>query len=457
MGLLDAIANASRYLPSVKKPKRKQSLYRRLLVTGLVLVLYFVMANIPLYGVKVTGGSVGLMQIIFASNIGTLMELGIGPIVTASLVLQVLAGAKIIDLDLSDPESRKKFTAAQKTLAIVFAVFEASAYVLSCRYWGPVTGNPITACPVSIGVRVINILLLTTATFMVVLFDEMLQKGWGVGSAISLFILGGVAYHMFWALFGLSPEGQQHYGFIPYLIQGGRQAILREHGYPDLIGLIATIATILLLIYLQGMRVEIPIASQKLRGIRSRVPLQFIYVTNIPILLVGILVADLQIFANAFSNFMGDNVFTRFLMASYEYARPPRGLLDALSDPTRTAVYVAIWLILAVLFGYMWVEIAGLNPQAQAKNLISSGLDVPGMRRNPKALEKRLARYIYPLTLLSSIIVALIAVTADIFGAYGSGTGILLAVGIIIQYYRLIAYERALEAYPLLKRILGEE
>ncbi|MEM4538524.1 MAG: preprotein translocase subunit SecY, partial [Thermosphaera sp.] len=67
-----------------------------------------------------------------------------------------------------------------------------------------------------------------------------------------------------------------------------------------------------------------------------------------------------------------------------------------------------------------------------------------------------LAKYIYPLTVLSSIIVALIAVTADVFGAYGTGTGLLLAIGIVQQYYTMIAYERTLEAYPLLKRLIGE-
>ena len=109
-----------------------------------------------------------------------------------------------------------------------------------------------------------------------------------------------------------------------------------------------------------------------------------------------------------------------------------------------------------MLFGFMWVEIAGLSPSAQAEQLMSSGLDIPGIRRNPKMLEKMLAKYIYPLTLLSSLIVASIAVLADLFGAYGTGSGILLAVGIIYQYYTMIAYERALEAYPLLRRLLGE-
>ncbi|MEM4903442.1 MAG: preprotein translocase subunit SecY, partial [Desulfurococcaceae archaeon] len=119
-------------------------------------------------------------------------------------------------------------------------------------------------------------------------------------------------------------------------------------------------------------------------------------------------------------------------------------------------IYSVLVLVLAIIFGLLWVEVAGLNPANQAQQLIESGFEVPGFRKNPKILEQILAKYIYPLTVLSSIIVALIAIISDILGAYGSGTGLLLAVGILQQYYALIAYERTLESYPLLRRIIGE-
>ena len=461
MGVVDFLAKISYMLPSIDKPARKPSLYRRLAITAIVLVLYLVMADTPLYGVHVSPQSrVSLFQIIFAANTGTLMELGIGPIVTAGLILQILVGAKIIDMDLSDPDDRRTFTAAQKTLALFFGLFEATAYVLASRYW-PYVGNPITGCEASWPIRIGVILQLTFATYLVLAFDELLQKGWGIGSAISLFILAGVAKRMFWDLFGYTPRYIQQVGFIPYVIEAAKNGelsgIILRKGLPDLVGLIVTIATIVILVYLQGMRVEIPITSQRYRGIRSRVPLQFIYVTNIPILLVGIVVSDFQLFANALASMRAHSIAYKILHTLAYYMSPPRGLLSSVSDPTRLGIYIASWVVLSVIFGYMWVEIAGLNPRAQAERLISGGLDIPGVRRNPKVFERLLAKYIYPLTILSSLIVAGIAIVADVFGAYGSGTGILLAVGIINQYYLMIARERALEAYPLLRKIMGEE
>ncbi len=459
MGVLEALAKIADWIPGVPKPAQKPSLYRRLAWTGIILVLYLVMANIPLYGTQVRAPTrVSLQQIIFASSQGTLMELGISPIVTAGLILQVLVGAKLIDLDLSDPEDQRLFTAAEKGLAVLFAIFEASMYVLGCKYWAlPPGGSPLHNCPVGWGIRGLVILQLSLAAILVIIYDEMLQKGWGLGSAISLFILAGVAQQMMWSLFGYVP-GTVAYGFIPALIQRPSSLLItRPNGFPDLTGLFATLAIVVLLVYFQAMRVEIPVTSPRMRGIRTKIPLQFMYVTNIPILLVAILVGDLQLFEGMFANLAGahSKLFHYYQVMVY-YMSPPRGFIMSLQDPLRTTTFAVSWTILSVLFGYMWVELAGLNPRDQAENMIKSGLEIPGLRRNPKILESVLARYIYPLTMLSSLLVAFVAIVADIFGAYGTGTGILLAVGIIQQYYMMITYERALETYPLLRRLLGE-
>jgi hypothetical protein len=54
------------------------------------------------------------MRVILASNRGTLMELGISPIVTSGMIMQLLAGANLIDVDFSLKEDRGLFSGAQK-------------------------------------------------------------------------------------------------------------------------------------------------------------------------------------------------------------------------------------------------------------------------------------------------------------------------------------------------------
>ena len=207
---------------------------------------------------------------------------------------------------------------------------------------------------------------------------------------------------------------------------------------------------------------------------RQKIPLNFLYVANIPVLLFMIFISDYLFFARIiWSRFNSDNsnVFLNILGTftidernqlvatgglAY-YLSPPRGILGLIAEPTRVLVYTVLLIIAAVIFGLMWVEVSGMSPRDQAEQLIKSGLNIPGMRLGSvKALEAFLSRYIYPLALLSSIIVGAIAALAHILGVFGGGMGILLAVGIIYQYYQIIAYERALEAYPLLRRLVGE-
>ncbi|WP_440060040.1 preprotein translocase subunit SecY [Thermogladius sp. 4427co] len=478
MGALDVMARIADYMPTAKKPDRKPSLYERLFWTAMALVVYLLLANTPLYGIPIqpaTQQQILLIQVIFASNRGTLMELGIGPIVTAGLIMQILVGAKLIDLDLTDPDDRKKFTAAQKTLAIILAAFEAAMYSLACRYWVVTGPNPFTMCSASWLTRVIVGLEIFAGAYIAILLDEMIQKGWGIGSGVSLFILAGVATIIFWNIFSPVVINGTAIGLIPYIIQvlntrGSLSSIFIRPGGRDLVGLVATIVVAILIIYLSGMKVNIPITMPRLQSIKSRIPLQFLYVSNIPVLFVGILYADILVFASLFRTY-GGGVIPRWLvdtLATYDqngnlvgglayYLNSPLGVYSAYADPVKTVVYAITLIGLSIVFGYMWVEVSGLNPASQAQQIVDSGLEVPGLRRNPKILEKVLERYIPPLTVLSSIIVGLIAAISDILGVYGGGMGLLLAIGIVQQYYMLIAYERAVEGYPWLKRLLGRE
>ncbi len=475
MGLIDLMAKVADYIPTVEKPKAKPGLYERLLWTAIALITYVIMANTPLFGIEYQGQGqqILIVQIIFASRRGTLMELGIGPIVTAGLIMQILVGAKLINLDMSNPEDRRKFTAAQKTFALVLAAFEAAMYVAACRYWTITGTNPFFQCSATFIQRLSVALQLFVATYFVILFDEMIQKGWGLGSGVSLFILTGVATRILWNLISPITYGNEPVGFIPYIVYvlssgGNINSIIIRSGGRDLVGLIVTIAIILLLVYLEGMKVEIPVTSPRLRSIKTKVPLKFLYVTNIPVLLVGIVYADILVFASLTRLYLSSIVpqWVADLLARYEngrlvgglayYLSPPGSLARTLYDPIQAVIYAVSVLFLATLFGIMWVEISGLSASAQAEELIKSGMEIPGIRRNPRILEKILSKYIFPLTVLSSLIVASIAVTADLLGAYGTGTGLLLATGIVQQYYMMIAYEKTLEAYPLLKRLVGE-
>ncbi len=471
MGALSFLARLGEVVPSTPKPARRPDLKYRLLFTLAAVMIFYAMASVAVYPQMSGVGPrlPALLQVVFAATTGTLAQLGIGPIVTAGLIIQVLAGGKLIELDLTKPEDRKLFTQAEKGLALIIGAVEATGFALAYRQNAFVTAS--IALQFFIGALILLML------------DEAIQKGYGIGSGVSLFILAGVARTIVWEAFapvsvqvyqldgssksyyyGVVPYvvggvlggevdlGRLVYGYVPGYLAGGERALL-----PSLVGLASTFVLLLIIVYLQGMKINIPVTIQRAPGIRGRIPLNFLYVSNIPVLLAGILVSNILLIRNMVEAYLPQH---RWLASGLEsvlvYLSPPRGLLDVIYDPVRTAIYAALLVGLAVLFGLMWVEVGGLSPASQAENLVKSGISIPGMRSNPKALELVLSKYVYPLAVLSSIIVALLAVTADVFSVFGGGIGLLLAAGILQQMYTALTYEQALEMYPVLRKLVGE-
>ncbi|MEM2389928.1 MAG: preprotein translocase subunit SecY, partial [Ignisphaera sp.] len=354
----------------------------------------------------------------------------------------------------------KDFTAASKGLGLILAVVEAAGFVFSGLYWNYPAG-------VSIWIKLLVFAQLLWGAIVIVMLDESVQKGWGLGSGVSLFILIGVAQRFFSELFTPSviqtsslQNGGEIYGLIPYIVASLRDGTFNIYhtligrlaiGYPTLIGFITSIVLIAILTYLNAAHINVPIAMSRYGGIKSRVPLQLLYVTNIPVLLTGILISDIILILTLLRNFLGIGLVDSIR----PYLSAP-SLYGFMYSTIPSIVYSIVFLAMCILFGLLWIEIAGLNPEAQADNLIKAGLDIPGMRRNPRVLSSYLSRYIYPLTIFSSIVVAVIALVGDILGSYGTGTGLLLAVGIVYNYYQILAYERTLEMYPLLRRVIGE-
>jgi len=286
----------ARTIPEIKAPERRVRFNEKLFWTALVLILYLIMTEIPLYGVE-SGplGELAALRIIFASNRGSLMELGIGPIVTAGLILQLLVGSDMIECDMSRPEDRGLFTTASKAFSIILTGVQASAYIIGGMY-GTLPGTT----------AIIVFLQLLAAGMIVLLLDELVQKGWGFGSGISLFIMAGVAQGIFWQCFSPAPavgEAGTSYGFFLALAQvlsiGEPVTVLLLRGgtqNPSMLGFIATIVAFLIIIYMEGVRVELPLSYAGYRGFRSRYPIKLLYVSNLPVIFASALFANVYFF-----------------------------------------------------------------------------------------------------------------------------------------------------------------
>jgi preprotein translocase SecY subunit len=475
--LRDFVKSAATILPEVPKPKQKPTLSEKFIWTGAAMIVYLLMAITPLYLYGNKTDEFSALRIIFASSQGSLMELGIGPIVTAGLILQLLKGSDILKLDFGNPEDRAIFGSATKILTFIVIGVESGAYLLG------------GALPdVAPGTQTIVIFFqLFGASVVVLMLDEMIQKGWGIGSGISLFILAGVAQTVMW--YTVSPQVVSTststttgpniiFGFVPSLINGAithnfSGIMIRGYEYPSGLTFVLTIAVILFIVYIEGIRVEVPITSVKFKGFQGVYPIKLLYVSNIPVILVSALTANVVFISRILWNSAGcatvscANSWINYVVTGYDsngnplggivyYLSPPQGLESTLADPVRAIIYVAFLTTFAVLFARIWVEIGGLSSKAVAKNLMGADVQVPGFRRSGLSLEQVLNRYIPPITIIGGLIIGLVASISDLLGVFGTGIGLLLMVDIILQYYQMLVKEQLEEFSPRLAGVLGQ-
>jgi protein transport protein SEC61 subunit alpha len=473
-GLRRFIRSASAYVPQVPKPKRKISLTEKFVWTGIALLAYLVMGQIPLYGVTDDPrfDFLAFARVIFAAQQGTLMELGIGPIVTAGLLMQLLKGSDLIRLDFKNPDDRSLFTSATKIVTLIVIVAEGALYGASV--YGPLTAeNAPYAIYVVIG-------QLIGASAIVMLLDEMIQKGWGVGSGLSLFIMAGVAQTILWSIFSPVPAEDGPVGVLPFTIESiaegnGAEAIFRGGQLPSLFVLALTIVIILILVYIEGIHVDIPIVSTKYRGFTAVYPIKLLYTSVIPVILASALLANAVFMGQMmWANYNPNNTNPAFnWIAQFDpqsqggtatptggilyYITPPRGLEAAAADPMRAVVYVIFLTAIVTVFSRLWVELGGLSARKAARNLLDADVQVPGFRRSEGSVETLLNRYIPSLTLLSGMIIGLLAGVSDVLNVFGTGTGILLLVNIMVSYYQTLVKEKVDTDMPKLAALLGRK
>jgi protein transport protein SEC61 subunit alpha len=460
--VIDLVKPMMCVLPEVATPDRKIQFREKISWTAISLFVFLVCTQIPLFGI--TGHKSAdpfyWMRVILASNRGTLMELGISPIVTSGMVMQLLAGSKIIDVDQSLKEDRMLFQGAQKLFGMLITLSEAVAYVMSGMY-GPVAD-------LGAGNAILIILQLTGAGVIVLLLDELLQKGYGLGSGISLFIATNICETIVWKSFspttintGKSREFEGaviamfHLLFTKGDMIGAIKEALYRQNAPNITSLFATTIVFFVVIYFQGFRIELQMKYQKIRGQVSSYPIKLFYTSNIPIILQTALVSNLyfvsQLLYKKFKSNMLVNLLGQWQTIEWSgqsvpiggivyYMSPPHSFSDIWEDPIHALFYILFVMSSCAIFSKMWIDVSGSSARDVAKQLRDQQMMMPGRRDSD--MPKVLNRYIPTAAAFGGACIGALTIIADFLGAIGSGTGILLAVTIIYQYFETFCKEQ---------------
>ncbi|MEK6963462.1 MAG: preprotein translocase subunit SecY [Nanoarchaeota archaeon] len=454
MSFFDAILQN---LPEVAGPEQKKLGFKeKFKWTLITLVLFYVLGLVPLYGL----GSNALQQfeflsIILGASFGSIISLGIGPIVTGSIVLQLLNGSGILKFDLTSHEGKARFQGIQKLLSIFFILFEAGIYV-GMGGLQPAAGIP----------ALFLVFQLFLGGMIILFMDEIVSK-WGFGSGISLFIAAGVSQSVL--IRALNPFASPT---NPTIAAGAIPAIFQSLARGDpmtsvrlLASIAATVVVFMIVVYVQSMKVEIPLSFGRVRGHGIRWPLNFMYTSNIPVILVAALIANVQLLGSLlqnwgyplFGHFSGGQAISGFAF----WLNPPNVLEQILTGSIsvltflHALVYIFVLMGGSVLFSYFWVQTSGMDARSQAEQMLKSGLQVPGFRKDARVLERLLERYIGPLTFMGGCAVGLLAALADISGALTSGTGLLLTVMIVYKLYEDIARQHMMDMNPMMRQFMG--
>ncbi|HMK54524.1 MAG TPA: preprotein translocase subunit SecY [Methanobacteriaceae archaeon] len=437
-------------LPQVKSPTYRVPFKEKLKWTGVILILYFILGEIALFGLSPTAvDQFAQLRAVMAGNFGSIITLGIGPIVTASIVLQLLVGGGILKLDLSTHEDKAFFQGIQKILAIVFTLFEAAILVF--------TGALSATSPSMVWILILQIFI---GGVLIIFLDEVVSK-WGFGSGVGLFIAAGVAQEI--VVKSLNPLASPTSPGSPAgLIPGFLYSLTTSQpSFDYLIPIFALIVVFLVVVYAQSMRVEIPLSYGGVKGARGKYPLKFIYASNMPVILASALLLNVQLFAAMFQKLgfpiLGTISNGQAVSGLAYLLTPPNGLGVLFTDPLRVTVYGIVFVLICVGFSWLWVELSGIGPKQVAKQLHGMGMQIPGFRSSRTQFERILKKYIPAITVLGGAFVGFLAFGADLTGAVGGGTGVLLTVGIVYQLYEEIAQEQLMDMHPMLRNFLGSD
>jgi preprotein translocase subunit SecY len=492
MGWKEAVGPTLSKFPGVRRPEGHVPFRRKLGWTTGILILYFFLTNVSLFGLAGTPADLyGQFGALLAAQQGSIMQLGIGPIVTASIVLQLLNGANLLGLDTDQPRDQMIYQGLQKALVVVMIFLTGLPMVF---LGGFLPADSQLGAALGIGTFGVNVLLfaqIAVGGLLVLYMDEVVSK-WGVGSGVGLFIVAGVSQSLVAGLFYWVPGAGQEAGFIPVWIGialGSIEvpALLSPAGLEFLLfdqraGLLLLVTTVLIfavVVYAESVRVEIPLSHSQVKGARGRFPVKLIYASVLPMILVRALQANIQFAGRLLHAQLGDAQMPDWLGVYSSQGQPVGGLfyyLAPIQSPadwmwwlgatgqepwqvlTRVGIDLTIMVVGGAIFAIFWVETADMGPEATAQQIKNSGMQIPGFRKNVGVIEKVMERYIPQVTVLGGALVGLLAVVANMMGTIGnvSGTGLLLAISITYKLYEEIAEEQLMEMHPMMRQMFGD-
>ncbi len=397
------------------------------------LVLFRILAAIPVPGVNAisleqffqNNQFLSFLNIFSGGGLSSLsiVMLGVGPYITASIVMQLLTVVfpKLKSMYQEEGEiGRKRFTQYSRLLTVPFAAIQGFSFLFLLESQGVIE-------PLSTAGYAANLAIIIAGSLLLMWVGELITE-FGVGNGISVIIFAGI-------LAGLPTTiSQLAFAFDPSQI-------------PLFItfALAALLVTYAVVVMTEAER-PVPITYARASAASGRgvgavstyLPLRVNQAGVMPI----IFALSILLFPQLILNFLSSGNFGVFSEVATTLISIPGGAI----------IYGVAYFLMVFLFTFFYTGIT-FEPNRVADNLQKSGAFVPGVRPGSQTAEY-IGRVVTRITLLGAVFLGVVAVLPLIvqsltgFTALAiGGTALLIVVSVVLDIVRKVDAQVSLREY----------
>lgn len=459
--LLDLVKFFAPILPEIEFPDEKISLDEKVIFT-IGSGLLFILSQLPIYGL-VKDATLNMadpypaLRPLFALEQGSLLELGLLPIITSAFAWQIAAGLRLVNVNFNYAQDRELFQSAQKLTAVFLASVFAIGLIASGYYNPVLAGFSEESTPY--GSYALIFVQIVGWNFLLNLIAEVIDKGYGFGSGPLCFIALNAATQLVRDVVGLEavtavPGGEpETYGVVTYLIRAlfsmdlktikdAFVGIFYRSGFPNLPSILILVVTGLATIVLQNFRIELPVRSNKARGSANVYPIRLLYTGALPVLFAFTVLANAQLFfhfasiaVEPFYPVVGNVLETRSETGAVVsgisfYLSSPASFTESVLSPIRAVVFSSSVVVLATSFAAFWAQVSGSSPKDIAKTFKDQSIIIAGKR--DVSIAKELSRVVPVASVTGAFALAGVALVGELLGA--SGKTVAVTVGVCAAF-----------------------
>lgn len=476
--LLDLVKFFLPLLPEVELPDESVTLDEKIVFT-VASGIIFLFGQLPLYGLGPDAAMnirdpFYLFRSVFAMEKGTLLELGLLPVITSAFLWQLAAGLRLVKVNLALRSERELFQTGQKLTSFILGMVYTAGLIAS-GYFAPALRNQTgleDSFPVSTYVFIFLQVFVMSA--IMTLLVEVFDKGYGFGSGILCFIALQAATDLVKNIAGLevvklaNSNKFESVGALINLIRSFSFKTLgkniynsfnREH-LPNLTQVYIIIGTLLVVVALQNFRIELPIRSNRARGMNNVFPIRLLYTGALPLAFAYTVLTNLQVLGYIASQLLesyspvASSVIGKWAIdyrssnlkvssGILYFLSPPTSIVNTLVSPLKTAVFSFAVIVLSAWFANIWSSISGSSPKDISKQFKEQGISIAGKR--DISVTKELSRVIPVASVSGATVLALIAVGGEVLGGAGKGVGVIIGVsaafGVLEEF--MMEYQQA--------------